>query len=212
MQILNIKVEIDKIVSETTDDNVPGKAKILFQLGEYIMSKLDLPIFSDADNIAHQLKSNIESIRLQYEDVRITINKNQEMLDRKEKTEEEYLKLVPIISEIELLIKKEKEIMIGYEAKVEEHNCLVTKIEQIKTGLEIIEQKHEDIMATFNAYYFNNERIYGALKTREGVQHYVEMLSKEIAERLLKYDNDIKAIVEKRSKLPICQLEETKKY
>lgn len=93
-----------------------------------------------------------------------------------------------------------------------EYNVYVEKIESIKNDLEEIESNHEIVIEMFNKHKFENDKIFGELQSREGVLNYVNLLSKEIEERLLKFDNEIKEIVERRDQLPIYQLAETKQY
>jgi DNA repair exonuclease SbcCD ATPase subunit len=95
---------------------------------------------------------------------------------------------------------------------VEEYNYYTDKINSVKIDLEDISQKHDEVVEIFKAHKLENETIFGALHSREGVLNHVNLLCKEIEERLLTFDNEIREIVKKRDQLPIYQLAETKQY
>lgn len=95
---------------------------------------------------------------------------------------------------------------------VEEFNTYADKINTIKNDLEEISIKHDGVIETFKAHQLENKLIYGALEDKEGVKTHVNLLSREIEERLLKFDTEINEIVKRRNELPIYKLEETKKY
>jgi len=96
----------------------------------------------------------------------------------------------------------------GYGDLVTDYNKYVIKISEVKSDLEKISKEHDMVLGTFAAHRLENEKIYGVLGSREGVLTHVELLNKEIRERLEKYDQEIRAIIEKRDQLPIYQLKE----
>ncbi len=95
---------------------------------------------------------------------------------------------------------------------VEEYNSYAAKINSIKNDLEEISVKHDGLIETFKAHHLENKLVYGGLEDKEGVKTHVDLLSKEIDDRLLKFDTEIKEIVQRRNELPIYKLEEAKKY
>lgn len=95
---------------------------------------------------------------------------------------------------------------------VEEYNSYADKINSIKNDLEEISVKHVGVIETFKAHHLENKLVYGGLEDKEGVKTHVDLLSKEIDDRLLKFDIEIKEIVQRRNELPIYKLEEAKKY
>jgi len=95
---------------------------------------------------------------------------------------------------------------------VEEYNSYADKINSIKNDLEEISVKHDGVIETFKAHHLENKLVYGGLEDKEGVKTHVDLLSKEIDDRLLKFDTEIKDIVQRRNELPIYKLEEAKKY
>lgn len=95
---------------------------------------------------------------------------------------------------------------------ITDYNDHVEKIKTIKIHLEEIRLKHDAVISVFNTHHLENENIFGALKTREGVLQHVQKISDEISERLRQYDSEIKSLVEKRDQLPIYQLAEIRKY
>jgi len=97
-------------------------------------------------------------------------------------------------------------------SRISDYNTGVEKLKSIKEDLNQISAKHDEVMDEFKIHQLENEKIYGVLKNKEGVLNYVELLSKEISERLQKYDAEIKELVKTRNQLPIYKLEETKKY
>ena len=100
----------------------------------------------------------------------------------------------------------------GYFDMVADYNRYAGKISEIQIDLHKINTDHESVLETFRSHQLDNEKIYGALKSREGVLNFVELLNKEIVERMNKYDEEIRIIVEKRDSLPVYQLAEAKEY
>lgn len=95
---------------------------------------------------------------------------------------------------------------------ITDHNHHVEKIRTVKAHLEEISLKHDAVITVFNTHHLENEAIFGALKSREGVLQHVQNISNEISERLKKYDLEIRTLIEKRDQLPIYQLAEVRKY
>ena len=98
----------------------------------------------------------------------------------------------------------------GYDDLVVDYNKYVIKITEIKADLEKISKEHDTVQSEFAAHQMDNEKIYGVLSSREGVLTYVELLNKDIKDRLEKYDQEIRILVEKRDQLPIYELKDIK--
>ena len=89
-----------------------------------------------------------------------------------------------------------------------EYNIYVEKIESIKNDLESIEKNHTNIVESFKIHELENERVFGNLrKTGEmdGVNVYVESLSREIKDKLTDFDNNIKKMIDKKKELPLYE-------
>jgi hypothetical protein len=109
-----------------------------------------------------------------------------------------------------------KNIFIDFSDEVNrltlEYNLYVDKIKFIKNDLEEISSKHNEVIESFKIHKLENDKIFGALESREGVLNHVNILRNEIEERLLIFDKEIRDLVEKRNQLPIYQLAEIKQY
>lgn len=89
-----------------------------------------------------------------------------------------------------------------------EYNVYVEKIESIKNDLESIEKNHTNIVESFKQHELENERVYGNLRKigeMDGVNVYVETLSREIKEKLTDFDNNIKKLIDKKKELPLYE-------
>lgn len=128
------------------------------------------------------------------------------------KTAEKNLNAVLLKLDTTQLENKFSEMAKSYIKLIEDYNDKVRKITEVKSDLEAIEKEHDEVVATFKEHHLENENIFGALKNREGALTYVQRISDEIKTRLKEYDTQIKTIIEKRDKLPVYQLEETRKY
>jgi uncharacterized protein YoxC len=189
--------------------DIQVKAFRLSNIGSIIFRQFeDLEIQS----ITPTLQRKVEGLKKQTQEIENKIAENGEILSQKIRLEEKYAELLPILQTIEELKEKQNVIAIGYEALVADYNAHIDKINQTKADLDIIKDKYDDVISVFKAHNLENETIYGALRNREGVLHYVELLSKDISEKLKQYDTYIKEIVEKRDQLPIYQLPETIRY
>lgn len=88
---------------------------------------------------------------------------------------------------------------------ITEYNDYVQKIESTKSYLEEIENKHITIVESFKIHGLENERIFGNVKDKDGINTYVETLICKINQKLEEFDIHIKSLIEKRKELPLFE-------
>jgi hypothetical protein len=167
-------------------------AKIIDKLNDYITQLKALneilvesssTLEQEASNIINQSISNIEAIS----------NKQFSMIDK--------LSNEPV-----------KTIYQTFDERIanltSEYNLYVEKIESIKNDLDLIENKHSNIVESFKLHELENERVFGNLRKigeMDGVNVYVETLIREIKDKLTDFDNNIKKLIYKKKELPLFE-------
>lgn len=193
ISILNLPENAPSRINEEMA-HFEGSKNNLLQKHLETLQKLNIVLYESSHDLEKQLEAKIKDASNNLTAIEQNQIKGLEMLD----TAPIKSRFTGFANEINRLVK--------------EHNLYVEKIKGIKDDLEEIAANHDMVTENYKAHNLENETIFGSLESREGVKNYVQLLRKEIDERLLIFDNEIREIVKKREQLPVYELAETKQY
>jgi hypothetical protein len=189
------KSEIEKpenAIDDLNDEILRINAKISDKLNDYtiqlkalndILVESSSSLEQEASEIINQCISNIEAIS----------NKQYSIIEK--------LSNEPVKTIYETFDERIANLTSDY-------NVYVEKIESIKNDLEVIENKHSSIVESFKQHELENERVFGNLRKIEemdGVNVYVETLTRDIKDKLTDFDNNIKKLIDKKKELPLYE-------
>jgi hypothetical protein len=187
------KSEIEKpenAIDDLNDEILRINGKISDKLNDYtiqlkalndILVESSSSLEQEASEIINQSISNIEAIS----------NKQYSIIEK--------LSNEPVKTIYETFDERIANLTNGY-------NVYVEKIESIKNDLELIENKHSSIVESFKLHELENERVFGNLRKigeMDGVNVYVETLTREIKDKLTDFDKNIKKLIDKKKELPL---------
>jgi hypothetical protein len=203
------KEELAELKEKIRILNLPENrpSKINDEIAKFEGNKNDLiKVHIDAlQNLSAVLSGAHNDLEMQLTAKINEVNKNLIAIEKNQINGLELLNTTPIKSKLNAFADEINRL-------VNEHNLYVEKIKSIKYDLEEIEVNHDMVTEAYKVHKLENETIFGALESREGVKNHVNLLRKQIDDLLLIYDDQIREIVKKRDQLPIFQLAETKKY